>query len=336
MTERLLFPPPITASPFRTPLAVDTWDAHFRWREDGRLRDVTVDATWQRVARVLAGGSLPLERELLDALAGWSLLPDPVLLANAGTGKSCTLVAPTASINLAAFVNAPQGMAASLDRTRLGEVAALAVRALTRASPSSQSLRIGVLGFGDALELLHADFGSAQACALARDIAQTLWCSAVEASADLVRNGAASYWPGDEWLLRARALGLAEPVLERIRTGGMRHARLCAITSQPLLSRFANCIGDALDPSGLRCEAQRCRVDGHPRNDAICHRRTKTPGGSDGVAAQLRIRAAMQPWMDEPIEYPLATRENFDETLQQQWRDIARHHALGDLAIEKI
>ena len=336
MNDRPPFPMPAAASPFRTPLAVDTWDAHFRWREDGRLRDFTVDATWQRVARALAGGSLSLEHELLDALGGWFLLPDPTLLANAGTAKPYTLVAPTASINLAAFTKTPHGVAAAFDRVRLRTVAALAVRALTHAAPKAQVLRIGVVGFADALESLHVEFGSSQACALARDIAQTLWCSAVEVSADLVRDGAPSNWLGDEWLVRARSLGLDEPIVDRIRACGMRHIRLSAITSQPALSRFANCIADALDPAGLRCETQRCRIDAHPRDDVACHRRAKSPSPLDSVAAQLRVRAAMQPWMDEPIGYPVATRETFDEATQQQWRDIARHHDLGELVIEKV
>ena len=41
-------------SPFLDPVAVEAWDAWFRWREDGQLRDISVEATWERVAGALA------------------------------------------------------------------------------------------------------------------------------------------------------------------------------------------------------------------------------------------------------------------------------------------
>jgi hypothetical protein len=41
-------------SAFMTPLAVETWDAWFRWRDRGQLRDRTIDATWERVATCLS------------------------------------------------------------------------------------------------------------------------------------------------------------------------------------------------------------------------------------------------------------------------------------------
>jgi hypothetical protein len=60
----------------------------------------------------------------------------------------------------------------------------------------------------------------------------------------------------------------------------------------------------------------------------------KSGAALDDVAAQLPLRAAMQPWMDEPIAYPLITRETFDEAALAQWRELARQHGLGELVIE--
>ena len=70
--------------------AVEAWDAWFRWRQDGELRDVSIEQTWSRVAGALAGPELPgqaapFQRQLVDALLGWKLLPDERIAASAGT-----------------------------------------------------------------------------------------------------------------------------------------------------------------------------------------------------------------------------------------------------------
>jgi ribonucleoside-diphosphate reductase alpha chain len=334
MKERSIPSMSRTASPFLTPLAVDTWDALFRWREDGRLRDLTIESTWQRVAHALSGGSLSFESELLDAFAEWSLLPDPRVIATAGTSTYRAIEEPSATLNLAAFVCAPRGADATFDRARLASIASLAVRALDNMRPQPDSLRIGALGFSDALESLGYDYGGAAAWGLARDIAQTIWCSAVDTSAGLIRRGAPRIRRDEAWLAHARSLGLDAPAADRITSHGMRHSALTAIASQPALSRLANCVSDALDPVGQSCAALQCGVDGRRREHATGHHRAET-AAHHGVAAQLRIRAAMQPWMDEPIAYPVVTRETFDAAAIEQWRKLAHHHGLGALTIEK-
>jgi ribonucleoside-diphosphate reductase alpha chain len=40
----------LASSAFTLLSAVEIWDAAFRWREQGQLRDLTIDDTWARVA----------------------------------------------------------------------------------------------------------------------------------------------------------------------------------------------------------------------------------------------------------------------------------------------
>src|SRR5690348_2313422 len=77
-------------SSFIETAAVEAWDAWFRWRERGRLRDISVEATWRRMARTLAAvepaqPAAEYEAALMTAFASWRLLLDERVLATAGT-----------------------------------------------------------------------------------------------------------------------------------------------------------------------------------------------------------------------------------------------------------
>ena len=127
-------------SPFINPLAVEVWDTWFRWREFGQLRDLTIDATWDRVATALMGVESgidrgPFKRRLMDAFASWQLLLDERVLETAGTPtlswRNDDLVAV---LNVARFVRAPCTQHASFDLVTFEDVATLAVRALDNAA----------------------------------------------------------------------------------------------------------------------------------------------------------------------------------------------------------
>jgi hypothetical protein len=60
-------------------------------------------------------------------------------------------------------------------------------------------------------------------------------------------------------------------------------ARLTGIVPAPRLACLANATSDALDPGARRLARD----------------------GVAGPEAQLRLRLAMQPWIDDPIDYPL-------------------------------
>jgi len=46
--------------------------------------------------------------------------------------------------------------------------------------------------------------------------------------------------------------------------------------------------------------------------------------------AQIKMRAALQPWMDEPIDYPLLATSDLGEAERLEARKLAAAHELGD------
>src|SRR5690349_13033222 len=116
-------------SPFLDTAAVDAWDAWFRLREHGELRDVSVETTWKRVANAL------VEREtdsrttwcarLFEAQAQWRLLIDARIIATAGTAKPEWPADPVAVLNAASFVEAAYKPQAHVDHDMLANMAEL-------------------------------------------------------------------------------------------------------------------------------------------------------------------------------------------------------------------
>ena len=151
---------------FAHPRSVEVWDAWYRWREDAVLRDVTVDDTWWRVAKSVAGAEaqqgLLWAHRFVSAFSRWRMLPDERLLRHAGTSTSLeSLEAPVAVLNAAAFVRVPMQTYAYFDRDLFLDMAALAVRFLDDAmetfDPAARTsgLRVGIIGLVDALHLLR-------------------------------------------------------------------------------------------------------------------------------------------------------------------------------------
>lgn len=292
------------ASPFTAVAAVEGWDAWFRWRDATGLRDRTIEATWWRVARAAA----PAEgaqaetwaRRFYDAFARWRLLPDPALLRVAGTSEG---LAPDgvlrATLDVAAFV-APSPLPPRLDLDAVADVAALAVRllddALLTLRPDQRDrtgLRVGVLGVADAFGALGVAYDSAAAVQLAGDLAAALARGARRGAIEVARERgmpalAAAHAPDDHD-------EDADPCRSRL-------ARLTAVVPQPRLACLANCASDALDPL--------------PAADA--------PGA--GLLAQMRLRVAMQAWIDDPIDYPLlATHATGAADVQELARFVHAH-----------
>lgn len=297
---------------FVDPAAVDAWDRWFRWRHAGSLYDRTIDATWQRVADAIAGHDkhgMSWAHRYVEAFSHWLLLPDERLLRAAGTGvEAGPLVPPSAALNVAAFVVSPQTDQARFDDERFSGVAALAVRLLDDAlvatagtAPSVSALHIGLIGFGDALQMLGIGYDDAHALAQARTVGRALAIGTLRGTTELARERG-SIADGTAHLAalcRDRDLPLA--LVEDAKRQGVRHARLTAIERQPRLALLANNASDALDPSLPR--QRRASAMGTTRRAAA----GMTMTVEDMMAAQLAIRAAIQPWIDAPIDYPLAT-----------------------------
>lgn len=340
-------------SPFTDLAAVEAWDAWFRWREQAGLRDVSIEDTWRRVATALAsvetGNEIATWRvRFMDAFASWQLLPDERLLADAGTGRTaCRDGVLHASLNAAAFVSTDHAADASLDLVALGDCATLAVRALDNAAlladVVSPSLRIGLIGIADALALLDLRYdgasGREQASAMARALAEgclrgSVMLAAVRGACERGAYACAA---------RARRRGLPEPRLRDAAGHGVRHAQLTAITSQPRLALLANVVADAADPLRgnhhthviVAPDGRRTlRSSGYALN--ILHARGKTPEDMPGTLpdmpwmAQINMRAALQPWIDEPIDYPLLVTNDLGEAQRLAAREFAASHELGE------
>ncbi|HEX5755585.1 MAG TPA: hypothetical protein VFY12_04470 [Arenimonas sp.] len=282
-------------------LAVEAWDAWFRWRERGELRDTTIDATWQRVAGALGAAqgarAADWSRRCIDAFSQWRLLPDEALLRAAGTGVELSLPEqPGAVLNLAMFVRAGTDGAPRVDTTRLQATAGLAVELLDHAlaltgRSTDTDLAVGVIGLADALQRLGLDYDSEAARSLAATLVQ-----AVAFGCRAARSGRAS-------------------------------AALTAVAPQPRLAMLANCASDALDPApGIGLQRPGFGLDAIQAPRAS-HTHAAPP---PSPAAQLRMRAAVQPWIDAPIDYPLLLSQAPDARLQADLAKQARSLGLSE------
>jgi ribonucleoside-diphosphate reductase alpha chain len=341
-------------SPFIDLAAVEAWDAWFRWRERADLRDFSIEDTWQRVSAMLASvepgrEAATWQTRFMDALASWRLLPDERLLASAGTGRTTWREGVLhASLNAASFVSA--GYAASIDLTAMSDCAALAVRTLDnaalQASIAAQHLCIGMIGIADALALLGLRYDSDAGRMLAATMAKALAEGCLRGSVMLAaERGSCGHEPHAS-VAHARSRGLPEELLHVVARHGVRHVQLTAITSQPRLALLANDVADAADPlreknhthmiASSHGQPTTVRSSGYALN--ILHAGGSEPEGKPDTLpdlswlAQIKMRAALQPWMDEPIGYPLLATNDLGDAQQVEARTLAATLGLGEPA----
>jgi ribonucleoside-diphosphate reductase alpha chain len=342
-------------SAFLEPAAVEAWDAWFRWRDRAGLHDVSIEDTWHRVVTALAGaedrhaGSTWGTR-WMDAFLDWRLLPDGRLLAAAGTGRVTWRAGPLdAVLNLARFVPAGGSPAAKFNLAAVADCAELAVRAMDNAAMiagiGAPVLRIGVVGMADALALLGADFDSDAGRAWAIRISAALAEGCFRASVRLAAERGAS--PDDTSAIIARAALRKMPheLLRDANVHRLRHTRLTAVTSQRRLALLANDVADALDPLQGGIHSNMIAAPGGQRTvqslgyavNVLRARGDRREDNPDILArppwsGQLAMRAAVQPWMDDPIDYPLLTAADPDDDQRRDARRQAARHGLGEPA----
>lgn len=293
-SQRSPGPAVATATTFTDPVSVETWDACFRWRVGDALRDVTIDDTWRRVAEAVASprwGTASMAARYEEAFARWRLLPDERLLRCAGTANPCESAGPPAAlVNVGAFVDARSGVAPRFHRKAFMETATLAVRLLddalgaTRLFAPHAGLRIGIVGFGDALARLGVRYETTIALDIARAIAIDLAEGCLHGSVALARERGpfASGEQSAGLSARLQALGMPASLVEDVQRHGLRHVQLTSIERHPLLARLANNTSDALAPVALPPHATR----------------STDPALTE---AERAIATAMQPWIDVPI-----------------------------------
>lgn len=318
-------------SPFIDIAAVEAWDAWFRWREPGRLRDISVESTWHRIARTLANVEpmQPAEDQgsaLMSAFESWQLLLDERIFATAGTGKvgwpNDNLVA---AVNAAMFVRSPFSVRACFDMKGFSATAELAVAALDNAAalgcgPSviCHRFRIGVIGLADALEFLQLRYDSAAARAQGGEIGRALAEGCFRGAVRSTKKPGVCKESSSAMLERAVERGMPTDLLNDARRHGLRHTQLTAISAQPHLSLFANNVADALDPiqgsDTLRHivtneQTRSVRSSGYAANirqtmssptlSSLRAEKIEAPS----ISAQIAMRRAIQPWIDESINY---------------------------------
>jgi ribonucleoside-diphosphate reductase alpha chain len=324
-----------TASPFIDTVAVEAWDAWFRWRDHGTLRDETLEATWERVAAALAAAepaNAPAwQRRFVEAFASWSVLPDERVLASAGAGRATWGVSTplAAVVNAAVFVRAPLSPRAVIDTPALERCAELAVRMLDDAAVVGagtsggvpRRLGIGLIGLADALAMLGVSYGEPAAHQQARALVRALAEGCLRGSVAVACERGADPDAAAIQVPRAVARGLPPSLVADAARRGLRHRTLTAIVPHPRLALLANNVSDAIDPLlGMR----RCAIDA-PEGTRLIESRgfvqtlrrrrsaSSTPAATPecpvrlDVIEQLDMRAALQPWIDDPISYPLLT-----------------------------
>lgn len=280
--------------------AVETWDAEFRWRTAGKLRDVTIDDTWWRVADCAASAegveAALWAHRFVDAFASWRLLPEARILRTAGTDLPLEVPEmPAAVVNAAAFVVKTPGAGTYFDRDRFVATAALSVRFLDDMAgaagmqPPPSRLRIGLIGLADALKALELSYsltdGRYQAAQLARALAEGCLRGSIELAEERGPRIAPETCRERVECLRRRQM--PDWLVERALRIGLCHDSLTAIDSHPLLARLANGVADAIDPLPPdACDAL----------SADC---------GQTYTIELEMRAEIQRWIDEPISYPL-------------------------------
>lgn len=343
---------------FIEPSAVDAWDAWFRWRDQGGLHDLTIDATWSRVADAVArveGRMANLwAQRFADAFADWQLLPNEYLLRDAGTGVPMLAEdAPAAVLNAAAFVRVPSGTALCVDRDRLLATAALAVRLLddvllamadASASAPASGFRIGMIGMADALLRLGVRYDSEAGRRLAGEIAATLAAGCLQGAIALAAERGHPDQDGHRLARLWRGRSMPSELIADGLYWGVRHSRLTAIDSQPRLALLANNVADALDPVMGHDLSSRDPVHRNPAT-ASRHVSALEPHGAYvrawpvepvpaetlenvPVTARIELRAAVQPWIDAPIEYPLIALQAPDRHTRKQCATLAQRSGL--------
>ena len=285
---------------FSQPDAVEAWDAAFRWRQAERLRDVTIEDTWRRVADTAASAgpsqAAAWARRYTDAFRRWRLLPEERLLRALGTDLALDPpTEPGAVLNVHAFVVRPPYSGTYFDRDSFVATAAVAVHLLDdaatalHAAPRPRRLRIGIIGLANALQVLELNSENAGGSHLAASIAQALAEGCLLGSVELAEAQGSRLTP-EECQARSDRLRhrhMPDALIERMLVAGLCHDSLTAIDPHPLLARLANGVADAIDPlpphrASVAADCSRARVNVRD------------------------LRADIQPWIDEPIAYAAA------------------------------
>jgi ribonucleoside-diphosphate reductase alpha chain len=167
------------------------------------------------------------------------------------------------SLNLARLVRDPFGPGAALDKARLEELTAVAVRFLDnvidvsryplaaqrKEAKAKRRIGLGVTGLADALIMLGVRYGSDRAAALAEEWMAAIQAAAYTASAALAaEKGSFPLYDAEKYLAAPGIARLPEAVRKMIRTSGIRNGLLTSIAPTGTISLLAGNVSSGVEP----------------------------------------------------------------------------------------
>src|SRR5512144_1702721 len=237
------------------------------------------------------------------------------------------------SINLASLVEYSFGPEARIDRERLTELTAVAVRMMDNVievsryplpeheqeAHAKRRIGLGVTGLADALILCGARYGGREAVRLTEEWMRTIRRAAYLASADLARaKGAFPLFDRDRYLAGETVAALDDDVRAALARHGIRNALLTSVAPTGTISLFADNVSSGLEPvfsfryvrhvlmpDGSRREEEvsdhafrlfrRLKGDGAPLPEYFIDAQSLSPGD------HLVMQAAVQAYVDSSI-----------------------------------
>ena len=167
-------------------------------------------------------------------------------------------------INLAKLIRSPFTPAAKVDVSRLTTVVALAVRFLDNVldvtnfplpeqaeeSRTKRRIGLGIMGLGNALQMLGLRYGSKEAAHATEDIVRTLAFAAYRASAELAKErGSFPMFSKDHFIKQPFVRRLSPGIRAEIYDHGIRNGVLLTIAPTGTTAIYAGNVSSGLEPT---------------------------------------------------------------------------------------
>jgi ribonucleoside-diphosphate reductase alpha chain len=249
------------------------------------------------------------------------------------------------SINLTRFVIDPFGTQATFDWERFSDVTRVSIRALDnvldatlwplpeQAQEATNKRRIGLgfTGLGNTLTMLGLRYDSAEARALAADIARTMRDAAYAASVDNAREKSPfPLFDADKFLAEPHcASRLPEALKAQIRMHGIRNSHLLSIAPTGTISlAFAGNASGGIEPTFSWTYIRKKRMPDGSKQEYIvedyAYRLYRRMGGDEAnlpagfvsalemsAADHMQMIAAVQPYVDAAISKTVNVPEDY-------------------------